>query len=160
MATPVRVYYVVGRVATILLERNGLMNGSKPLPIDHIGIAVASFADTLPVLELVSGGIGSEPERIESQGVEVVFIGDGDGKLELLRPLHDDSPVARFLERRGPGMHHIAYRVPDIEAALARLTANGLRAIDTEPRAGARGHRVAFLHPKSTAGVLIELVEH
>lgn len=134
------------------------MDELKPYPVDHIGIAVASFAETLPVLELVTGARRSAAERIESQGVEVVFVGDGDARLELLRPLRADSPVARFLERRGPGLHHIAYRVPDIEAAIADLVARGLRAIDETPRPGAGGHRVAFLHPKSTARVLIELV--
>ncbi|MFW6201304.1 MAG: methylmalonyl-CoA epimerase [Gemmatimonadota bacterium] len=136
------------------------MRASKPHPVDHIGIAVVDFDDALPILELVTGAHGSPPERIASQGVEVVFLGEGDGKLELLRPLSSDSPVARFLERRGPGLHHVAYRVPDVAAALADLTAQGLQAIDDTPRAGARGHSVAFLHPKSTARVLIELVEH
>lgn len=136
------------------------MDESKPYPVDHIGIAVASFTEALPVLELVTGGERSRPERIASQGVEVVFVGDGDGRLELIRPLDADSSLARYLERRGPGLHHIAYRVPDVKRALADLTARGLRAIDETPRPGAGGHRVAFLHPKSTGHVLIELVEH
>lgn len=129
-------------------------------PVDHIGIAVEDFATALPILELVSGAMGSRPERIESQGVEVLFIGSGPARVELVRPVHPESPIVRFLERRGPGLHHIAYRVPDIAPVLAKLVAAGIEPIDREPRSGANGHRVAFLHPRSTAGVLIELVDH
>jgi methylmalonyl-CoA/ethylmalonyl-CoA epimerase len=129
------------------------------LPLDHVGIAVPSFDAALPLFQLLTGATGSPPERVESQGVEVTFIGDGDGRLELIRPTGPDSPVARFLERRGPGVHHLAYRVPDLEAALARFTAAGILPIDPEPRRGAHGRRIAFLHPRSTGSVLIELVE-
>ncbi len=131
----------------------------SPLPLDHIGIAVASIDEALPRFELLSGAIGSAPETIESQGVRVVFVGDGPGRLELLEPLRRDSPIGRFLERRGPGLHHIAYRVADVAAALRRLQAAGVEPIDREPRPGAGGHRVAFLHPRSSGGVLTELVE-
>ncbi len=129
------------------------------LPLDHVAIAVASIDDALPTIEAATGGKGSQRERLESQGVEICFVGAGDGKLELLQPLGPDTPVGRFLEKRGPGLHHVAYRVPDIEAALHTLEDRGLELIDRTPRTGARGHRVAFLHPRSTAGVLIELVE-
>lgn len=91
------------------------------LPLDHVAIAVPSIAQAMPLFELLTGGHGSPPERVESQGVEVAFVGTGTGRLELLQPTAPDSPVARFLDRRGPGLHHLAYRVPDLEAALTRL---------------------------------------
>jgi methylmalonyl-CoA epimerase len=127
--------------------------------LDHVAIAVASIDEALPVFELLTGGVGSPRERVESQGVDVVFVGTGVGRLELIEPVSPDSPVARFLEKRGPGLHHLAYRVPDIEAALARLSAAGMRLIDERPRPGAHGRLVAFVHPASTGGVLIELVQ-
>ncbi|HEX7118942.1 MAG TPA: methylmalonyl-CoA epimerase [Longimicrobiales bacterium] len=131
----------------------------EQLPLDHVAIAVASIEEALPTFELVTGAEGSPRERVESQGVDVVFVGAGTGRLELLEPAAPDSPVARFLEKRGPGLHHLAYRVPDLEAALARLAAAGVQLIDERPRAGAHGRLVAFLHPRSTGGVLIELVQ-
>lgn len=129
------------------------------LPLDHIAIAVRSIEESLPVFELLTGGKGSPVERVDDQGVNVVFVGEGVGRLELLEPLSDESSVARFLERRGPGLHHLAYRVPDLQAALDRLAAVGVQLIDERPRKGAHDRLVAFLHPKSTGGVLIELVE-
>jgi methylmalonyl-CoA epimerase len=128
------------------------------LPLDHVAIAVESIADAQPLFESLLGANGSPLERIEAQGVAVVFVGVGAGRLELLAPLTPDSSVGRFLARRGPGLHHLAYRVPDLDATLARLAANGIELIDRTPRPGAGGHRVAFLHPRSTGGVLIELV--
>lgn len=130
------------------------------LPLDHVAIAVTSIAESLPLFESLLGAESSAVERVGSQGVDVVFVGNGPGRLELLEAAAADSPIARFLERRGPGLHHIAYRVDDIEAALARCAEQGILLIDTVPRSGAGGHRVAFLHPRSTHGVLIELVEH
>lgn len=127
--------------------------------LDHVGIAVLSLDDALPTWEGLIGSSGYGRERVDSQGVEVVFIGTGPGRVELLAPLRPGTPVAKFLERRGPGMHHLCYRVPDIAAALAEHAANGTELIDREARAGAHGHRVAFLHPKSTTGTLVELVE-
>ena len=127
--------------------------------LDHVAIAVASIDEALPVFELLTGGVGSPRERVESQGVDVVFVGTGVGRIELIEPVSEDSPVARFLAKRGPGLHHLAYRVPDIEAALARLSAAGMRLIDERPRPGAHGRLVAFIHPASTGGVLIELVQ-
>jgi methylmalonyl-CoA epimerase len=120
---------------------------------------VTSLDEARPHWEYLLGARGSRREVVESQGVEVVFVGSGTGRVELLAPLRPDSPVARFLERRGPGMHHLCYRVPELAAALAELEAGGYRLIDREPRAGAGGHRVAFLHPHGTGGVLVELVE-
>jgi methylmalonyl-CoA epimerase len=131
----------------------------KPRTLDHVGIAVASIDESLPLWESLTGGKGSAREVVETQGVEVVFVGAGAGRVELIAPLRPDTAVARFLERRGPGMHHLCYRVPDLRAALAEYAARGYERIDREPRAGAGGHLVAFLHPKSTQGVLIELLE-
>ena len=128
--------------------------------LDHVGIAVASLDEALPTFESITGGKGYGRERVESQGVEVVFVGTGVGKLELLAPTRDDSAVAKFLARRGPGMHHLCYRVHGVSEALDEFRALGYRLIDEAPRPGAAGHVVAFLHPKSTGGVLIELVEH
>lgn len=134
-------------------------SGLEGYPLDHVAIAVASIDEALPVFQAASGARGSRRETVEAQGVEVCFVGAGAGKLELLEPLAADTPVGRFLARRGPGLHHIAYRVPDLEQALASLAARGFDLVDREPRAGAHGHRIAFLHPRSTGGVLIELVE-
>jgi methylmalonyl-CoA epimerase len=127
--------------------------------LDHVGIAVHSLDDALPVFESITGGKGHGRERVERQGVEVVFLGSGDGKLELLAPTRDDSAIAKFLARRGPGMHHLCYRVGDIVAELERYRAAGAQLIDEAPRPGAAGHRVAFIHPKSTGGVLVELLQ-
>lgn len=129
------------------------------LPLDHVAIAVASIDEALPIFELLTGAEGSRRERVEDQGVDVVFVGDGAGRLELLEPLSPDSPVGRFIAKRGPGMHHLAYRVPDLAAALTRLSDSGVRLIDERPRPGAHGRLVAFLHPSSTGGVLIELIQ-
>jgi methylmalonyl-CoA/ethylmalonyl-CoA epimerase len=127
--------------------------------LDHVGVAVASLDDAIPLFEAMTGARATGRERVESQEVEVVFLGSGAGRVELLAPLGPTSPIARFLERRGPGMHHLCYRVPDLRAALEEHHAAGYELIDPEPRAGAHGHRVAFLHPRSTGGVLLELLE-
>lgn len=129
------------------------VRGARPL--HHVGIAVPSLAEATPLYELLSGLRGSPPQTIESQGVRVAFI----GSIELLEPLGPDTTVGRFLARRGPGLHHVAYATEDIVAELRRLEAAGLELIDREPRPGAHGHRVAFLHPRSTGGILVELVE-
>lgn len=131
----------------------------RPRTLDHVGIAVASIDESLPLWESLTRGKGSAREVVESQGVEVVFVGAGAGRVELIAPVRPDSTVARFLERRGSGMHHLCYRVPDLRAALSEFAAEGYELIDREPRPGAGGHLVAFLHPRSTAGVLIELLE-
>jgi methylmalonyl-CoA/ethylmalonyl-CoA epimerase len=128
--------------------------------LHHVGIAVHSLDDSLPLFESITSGKGYGRERVESQGVEVVFIGDGPGRLELLAPLRPDSPVAKHLEKRGPGMHHLCYEVADLVAALEAHREAGAQLIDQAPRAGAHGHQVAFLHPRSTGGVLIELLQH
>ncbi|HUF52099.1 MAG TPA: methylmalonyl-CoA epimerase [Longimicrobiales bacterium] len=128
------------------------------LQLDHVAIAVESIAVSLPLFESLTGGVGSPVERVDAQGVLVAFVGTGTGRLELLEPTAPDSAVGRFLTRRGAGLHHIAYRVDDLDAALAGLAAAGVELIDHRPRPGAGGQRVAFLHPRSTGGVLVELV--
>lgn len=125
-------------------------------PIDHIAVAVNSIESSAPLYELLSGGRCSPVETLPAQGVRVAFVGG----IELIEPLTPDSSVARFIERSGEGLHHVAYVVDDVAAELERLSAEGLELIDSEPRDGAGGHRVAFLHPRSTGRVLIELVEH
>lgn len=127
--------------------------------LDHVGIAVQSLDESLPTFESITGGKGYGREAVESQGVEIVFVGSGAGKLELLAPTRPDSPVGKFLAKRGPGTHHLCYRVPDVAAALEEFRRAGYELIDREPRVGGHGHRVAFLHPRSTGGVLIELLQ-
>ena len=127
--------------------------------IDHIGVAVEDLDAALALHETAYGMAVAHRETVAAQGVEAVLLDVGDSHVELLAPLADDTPVGRFLARRGPGLHHVAYGVDDIEGALARLAAAGLRLIDETPRTGILGTRVAFLHPASTGGVLTELVE-
>jgi methylmalonyl-CoA/ethylmalonyl-CoA epimerase len=127
--------------------------------IDHIGIAVE---DIDAALELYAGTFGMElahRETVESQGVEAALLDVGDGHVELLRPLGPETPVGKFIAKRGPGMHHVAYAVEDIDATLEKLAAAGLELIDSEARAGIGGSRVAFVEPRSTGRVLIEVVE-
>ena len=133
---------------------------TSPFPLDHVGIAVASIADAMPLFERLANARGSAVEEVGSQGVRVAFVGVGSARLELLEAARPDSPIAKFVQKRGPGLHHIAYRVPDITVALADFAEQGVELIDREPRPGAAGHRVAFLHPKTTEGVLVELVEY
>ena len=131
----------------------------EALELDHVAIAVPSLAAALPTFEALTGATGSTPESVTAQGVSVAFLGHGPGKLELIEPSSPTSGVARFLEKRGPGLHHIAYKVPDLAATLQRLAAAGVELIDKAPRPGAHGHKVAFIHPRSSGGVLVELVE-
>jgi methylmalonyl-CoA epimerase len=127
--------------------------------IDHVGVAVE---DLDAALALYDGSLGLElvhRETVESQGVEAVLLDVGENHVELLRPLSPDTPVGKFLAKRGPGLHHVAYQTHDIEAELERLRGAGLRLIDETPRTGIRGSRVAFLHPSSSGGVLTEIVQ-
>jgi methylmalonyl-CoA epimerase len=126
------------------------------LDLDHVALAVPSLGEAIALHSSVSGASATEPETLPDQGVRVAFV----GSLELLEPLHPDTPVGRFISRRGAGLHHIAYRADDVARELARLSAAGFEPIDRTPRPGARGHLVAFLHPRGTGGVLIELVQH
>jgi methylmalonyl-CoA/ethylmalonyl-CoA epimerase len=127
--------------------------------IDHVGIAVADLEAAIALHEGTYGMPLVHRETVESQGVEAVLLDVGESHVELLRPLAEDTPVGRFLAKRGPGLHHVAYGVEDIEAALRALTAQGVRLIDEAPRTGIRGTRVAFLHPAASASVLTELVQ-
>ncbi len=127
--------------------------------IDHVGIAVNSLEDAVPLWSRILGRDPSGREEVESEGVRVAFFGEGSGRVELLEPTEPDSPVARHLDRRGPGVHHVCLRVPDLEAALERAKREGAEAIPPGVREGAGGHRVAFLHPGTTGGVLLELSE-
>lgn len=126
------------------------------LPLHHVALAVDSLETAIPLYESITGSESSPIETLATQGVRVTFIGD---QLELIEPLDHDSGVGRFLARNGPGLHHIAFASADLEADLERLATEGFERIDAVPRPGAFGHRVAFLHPRSTGRVLVELVE-
>jgi|SRR5882672_11549300 len=130
------------------------------MKIDHIGIAVKSLADAVKVYEDAIGLKVSSYETVEDQGVKLAMIPLGDSRIELLEPFHADSPVEKFIAKRGEGIHHIALSVDNIEEALERFKATGARLIDTVPRRGAHNSRIAFIHPSSAHGVLLELVEH
>jgi methylmalonyl-CoA/ethylmalonyl-CoA epimerase len=127
--------------------------------IDHIGVATEDLDDAIALYEGTLGMPVAHRETVESQGVEAVLLDVGDGHVELLRPLSPDSPIGRYLEKRGPGLHHVAYAVADIDDVLVKLREAGIELIDSEPRVGIRDSRVAFVHPRSTGGVLTEIVE-
>ena len=130
------------------------------MKIDHIGIATNRIDDAARFY-LESLGLQIEHvEEVASQKVRVAMLPLGESRVELLEPTSDDSPISKFLAKRGPGIHHLAVRVQDIRASLAELKEKGARLIDEEPRPGAGGCLVAFIHPSSTGGVLLELVEH
>jgi methylmalonyl-CoA/ethylmalonyl-CoA epimerase len=127
--------------------------------IHHVGVAVADLEQSI---ELYRSALGAElvhRARNEKEGLEAAFLKVGDGELELMAALREDSPVGKFVARRGPGIHHVAYGVTDIDRALADARAAGLELIDAEPRMGMHGSRIAFVHPKSLNGVLTEFVE-
>ena len=128
--------------------------------IDHIGIATRGIEESLGFWRDALGLEVKHTETVEEQGVRVAMLPVGEPRVELLEPTGPDTPVAKFLEKRGPGIHHVAVRVADIRAALARLKSEGARLIDEEPRVGAGGCLVAFVHPAASGGVLLELVEH
>jgi methylmalonyl-CoA/ethylmalonyl-CoA epimerase len=127
--------------------------------INHIGIAVTSLEAALPFYRDNLGMAFAGFEEVAEQKVRVAMLQIGESKIELLEPTSEESPVARFIEKNGAGFHHIAYEVADIEAAIARLSADGARMIDEKPRHGAHGTRIAFIHPKSSNGVLTELCQ-
>jgi len=127
--------------------------------IDHIGVAVDDLDAAISLYEDTMEMDLAHRETVESQGVEAVLLDVGDGHVELLRPLGADTAGGKFIERKGPGLHHVAYAVDDIDSTLASLRDAGLELIDDEARVGIRESRVAFLHPRSTAGVLTEIVE-
>jgi methylmalonyl-CoA/ethylmalonyl-CoA epimerase len=130
------------------------------MEIDHVGIAVRSLDDALATYKQLWQLEPDHIERGEADKVTEAMLPIGDAHIQLLEATDPDSPVGKFIEKRGEGLHHIAIRVDDIEAALERLKGEGAELIDTEPRIGGGGHRVAFVHPKTTHGILIELVEH
>ena len=127
--------------------------------INHIGVAVNSLEEALLFYRDSLGMVHVGTEEVPSQMVKVAFLSVGESKIELLEPTSPESPVAKFLEKNGPGTHHIAYEVADIEKAIAALIASGARMIDQTPRGGAHGAQIAFIHPKSSGGVLTELCQ-
>ena len=127
--------------------------------VDHLGIAVTDLEASIALHQDALGFELVHREVVEEQGVEAVLFDVGENHVELLAPLGEDTPVGRFLARSGPGLHHVAYQTEDIEAALERLRARGIRLIDETPRTGIRSSRVAFVHPKATGGVLTEIVQ-
>lgn len=127
--------------------------------LDHVAIAVSDLEQALSLYRDVLGLAVSEVEVVEEQEVSTVFVGEAPGRIELLCPTSDDSPVGRFIAKRGEGLHHIAVQVKNIELALESLKASGVQLIDHSPKQGAHNTRIAFVHPKGARGVLLELVE-
>jgi methylmalonyl-CoA epimerase len=127
--------------------------------VDHIGVAVEDLDAAIALHEEAYGMAVAHREVVAEQGVEAVLLDVGENHVELLSPLSEETPVGKFLAKRGPGLHHVAYQVSDIDAALAGLREAGVRMIDEQPRTGIRSSRVAFLHPSASGGVLTELVE-
>jgi methylmalonyl-CoA/ethylmalonyl-CoA epimerase len=130
------------------------------MKVDHIGIATYEIDEALGLWRDALGLQVDSTEEVTEQGVRVVMLSIGESHIELLEPLSQDSPVGKFLDKRGPGIHHLAVRVKDIRASLARLKEKGTRLIDESPRTGAGGCLVAFVHPSAANGVLLELVQH
>ena len=127
--------------------------------VDHIGVAVEDLDAAIALHEQTYEMTLVHREVVEAHGVEAVLLDVGENHVELLRPLGEETPVGRFLAKRGPGLHHVAYQVTDVQATLATLRDRGLQLIDEQPRIGIRGSRVAFLHPASSGGVLTEIVQ-
>jgi methylmalonyl-CoA/ethylmalonyl-CoA epimerase len=127
--------------------------------IDHVGVAVADLDEALDLYTGVYGFTLAHRETVGDQGVEAALLDVGENHVELLAPLGDDTPVGRFLAKRGPGLHHVAYQTDDIDSTLRMLQQSGLRLIDETPRTGIRRSRVAFLHPSASGGVLTEIVQ-
>jgi methylmalonyl-CoA/ethylmalonyl-CoA epimerase len=130
-----------------------------PTRIHHIGVAVADLDASIRLYTSALGAQLVHRATNEKEGLEAAFLRVGDGEIELMAPLRDDSPVGKFMAKRGPGLHHVAYGVSDIDESLAEAREAGLELIDGEPRVGMHGTRIAFVHPKSLEGVLTEFVE-
>jgi len=128
--------------------------------IDHIGIAVKSLTEAAAIYENALGLKVNAYDQVDEQGVRVAMLNIGESRIELLEPTGPESPIEKFMTKRGEGIHHIAITVDDIEKTLERLKAAGIRLVDNEPRRGAHNTRIAFVHPSSTHGVLLELVQH
>jgi methylmalonyl-CoA epimerase len=127
--------------------------------VHHVGVAVADLDESIELYRRTFGAELVHRTSNEKEGLEAAFLRVGDGEIELMSALREDSPVGKFLAKRGPGLHHVAYGVADIDAALANARSAGLELIDAEPRTGMHGTRIAFVHPKSVGGVLTEFVE-
>uniref|UniRef100_UPI00338DE6F5 methylmalonyl-CoA epimerase n=1 Tax=uncultured Allobacillus sp. TaxID=1638025 RepID=UPI00338DE6F5 len=127
--------------------------------INHIGIAVKNIDETLPFYTETLGLTFRGVDEVESEGVKVAFLSIGESNFELLEPLHEESPIAKFIEKRGEGIHHIALEVDDIHARLEQFKSEGIRMIHDQPKQGAHDTQVAFLHPKAANGVLLELCQ-
>jgi len=136
-----------------------MLGGAMLSAIDHVGVAVQSIDDALALYRDQLGMPLVHRETVTEQGVDAALLDVGSSHIELLQPLAPDTAVGKFLTRRGPGLHHVAYRVPSVQDALAACVAAGMRLIDEQPRTGIRGSQVAFLHPASTGGVLTEIVQ-
>ena len=130
------------------------------MKIDHIGIAVKSLTEAAAIYENALGLKVSAYDQVDEQGVRVAMLNIGESRIELLEPTGPESPIQKFMTKRGEGIHHIAITVDDIDKALKQLKAAGVRLVDNEPRRGAHNTRIAFVHPSSTHGVLLELVQH
>ena len=126
--------------------------------VHHVAFAVTDLDEAVGTYERLFGARVERRGRMEDQGVEAVYLRIGDGRVELVSALGEDTPVGRFLAKRGPGMHHVAYQVADVAAALRSLVADGAEPIDEEPRHGLGGHEVSFIHPDSVHGVLVEVI--
>ena len=126
--------------------------------VHHVGIAVADLDEAIATYTSLFGAALELRTRVDEQGLEAAGLRLGDGRVELLTPLAEETPVGKFLAKRGPGMHHVAYEVDDIRAALAELKAGGVQLVDEQPRRGVFGHEIAFLHPDAVHGVLTEVV--
>ena len=133
--------------------------GSEQFVLDHLGVAVESLAQAVDFYERTLGLSVSGYETIPQEKTNVALLPLGETRLELLEPTETDSPIGRFLAKRGAGLHHICLRVPDLRATVARLRESGVRLVNPEPAVGAGGHRYVFVHPESAGGVLLELVE-
>jgi methylmalonyl-CoA/ethylmalonyl-CoA epimerase len=127
--------------------------------IEHLGIAVSSIDETVKTFETLLGSPCYKTEEVQSEGVKTAFLMIGESKIELLEATNPESPIARFLEKKGRGIHHIAFEVDDLDVELVRLTSEGFQLIHQSPKDGADNKRIAFLHPSSTEGVLIELCQ-
>jgi methylmalonyl-CoA epimerase len=134
------------------------MKGTMDFSIDHLGIAVKSLATAKTIYEKLGLNVSPE-ETVEHEKVRVVMVPVGESRLELLEATSEDSAIAKFIAKRGEGLHHVSLRVPDLAAAVAKLKDDGIRLVSNEIKRGAGGHRYVFVHPQSTAGVLLELVE-
>ena len=127
--------------------------------IHHVGVAVDDLDAAIELYEKVFGAELTQRASNDKDGLKAAFLRAGEAEVELLQPLRADTPIGKFMARRGPGLHHIAVAVPDIDKAIADARAQGLEMIDEEPRIGLHGTRIAFVHPKATAGILLELTE-